>query len=191
MSDETYLYRFFDSTQQLLYVGITQDLTKRRNEHKRTKVWWHEVASESFTKHVTREEAEAAEKSAIRDEQPRYNRAGAIPNNSRRDNERWVYVAGPISSDPIDGTKRAIHASGALMDMGVVPLVPHYSVFANLILDHSYDEWLSLDFKLIARCDGLLRLPGISAGADKEVIFAKSLGIPVFASVEEVQRWAI
>jgi glycine cleavage system pyridoxal-binding protein P len=42
-----------------------------------------------------------------------------------------------------------------------------------------YDDWLEMDLALIPRMDIVLRLPGESAGADKEVATAKQHGIPV------------
>lgn len=43
-SDETYVYRFFDSADRLLYIGATNDLRTRIKAHQRTKPWWPEVA---------------------------------------------------------------------------------------------------------------------------------------------------
>lgn len=40
--------------------------------------------------------------------------------------------------------------------------------------------------RLLARCDGVLRLPGASAGADNDVRIAKERGIPVWHSLDEV-----
>ncbi len=35
-------------------------------------------------------------------------------------------------------------------------------------------------------CDALLRLDGLSKGADAEVRYAKHIGIPVYFSLEEI-----
>lgn len=40
--------------------------------------------------------------------------------------------------------------------------------------------------RLLAKCDGVLRLPGASAGADKDVEIARSRGLPVWTAVEEI-----
>jgi len=46
-----------------------------------------------------------------------------------------------------------------------------------------YEFWLELDNQFIPCCEAVLRLPGESNGADKEVALAKKLGIPVFESI--------
>jgi hypothetical protein len=40
--------------------------------------------------------------------------------------------------------------------------------------------------RLLERCDALLRLPGASRGADMDVARARALGLPVYASVDEL-----
>lgn len=50
----------------------------------------------------------------------------------------------------------------------------------------TFEDWMRIDFELIRRCDGLLRLPGESVGADAEVEHAGKLGLPVFDSVAAV-----
>lgn len=40
--------------------------------------------------------------------------------------------------------------------------------------------------RLLAKCDGVLRLPGASVGADNDVRIAKARGIPVWSAVAEI-----
>ena len=40
--------------------------------------------------------------------------------------------------------------------------------------------------RLIERCDAVLRIPGASRGADLDVACARSLGLPVYTSVDEL-----
>jgi hypothetical protein len=40
--------------------------------------------------------------------------------------------------------------------------------------------------RLLARCDGVLRLPGASVGADQDVAIARERGLPVWSRVEDV-----
>jgi hypothetical protein len=42
--------------------------------------------------------------------------------------------------------------------------------------------------RLLQRCDGVLRLPGESTGADQDVAIARERGIPVYTSLEEIPR---
>jgi len=73
MSELHALYRFFDHDGLLLYVGITNDLGTRLSDHRRDKPWWAEVARVMVAQFESREAVLAAEKVAIRTEQPKYN----------------------------------------------------------------------------------------------------------------------
>lgn len=95
-----------------------------------------------------------------------------------------VYVAGPISSDPLMGTRNAVLAGSALIERGFAPFIPHLSSYWHMISPHPYETWMELDFAWIPTCDVLLRLPGKSAGSDREVALAKSLSIPVYYSLD-------
>lgn len=52
-----------------------------------------------------------------------------------------------------------------------------------------HESWYQMDLVIVAHCDGLLRLPGESVGADLEVAEARRLSLPVFFSVDEVVNW--
>lgn len=67
------LYRMYDAGDELLYVGISRNLVERWRTHRRTVVWWHDVARISYEIHPNRYAAEVAEKAAIRAEHPVYN----------------------------------------------------------------------------------------------------------------------
>ncbi|GJF06569.1 GIY-YIG nuclease family protein [Pseudonocardia sp. D17] len=67
------LYRFFDSSERLLYVGITNDPTRRFEQHRSTKPWWTEVATVRIEQHASRSKALAAERAAIVAEHPIHN----------------------------------------------------------------------------------------------------------------------
>ena len=49
---------------------------------------------------------------------------------------------------------------------------------------------LGIDLEWVSCSDAVLRLPGESAGADREVQHAKSLNIPVYYSIEEAKLFA-
>ena len=44
--------------------------------------------------------------------------------------------------------------------------------------------------RLLQHCDGVLRLPGDSAGADQDVAIARERGIPVYFSIDELPQLA-
>jgi nucleoside 2-deoxyribosyltransferase len=91
-----------------------------------------------------------------------------------------IYLAGPYTKpDPVENTNRMIRIADALLDLGVVPIVPHLTMFWHLVRPRPYDEWLQYDLQVMLRCDAVLRVPGESNGADGEVRVARRLGIPV------------
>jgi predicted GIY-YIG superfamily endonuclease len=73
----TSLYRMYDSSQRLLYVGITSRGPRRWREHMASKAWWDEVATVSVEHFPLRSDAASAEQWAIRNERPLYNVAHA------------------------------------------------------------------------------------------------------------------
>lgn len=69
------LYRFYDHTDVLLYVGISADLPGRMQNHRRKKPWWALVDHIGIEHFDSRKEAMEAEKAAIKTEEPLYNDA--------------------------------------------------------------------------------------------------------------------
>lgn len=69
----TALYRLFDSSGTLLYVGVSVSPEQRWLHHAEHKSWWPKVTRIEFAWHPTRAEALRREADAIRTEKPRYN----------------------------------------------------------------------------------------------------------------------
>lgn len=69
------VYRVFDETDRLLYVGATIDLPARIGEHSRHTDWMAAAARITRTNYPTRDEAATAEHAAIQAEDPMWNRA--------------------------------------------------------------------------------------------------------------------
>jgi predicted GIY-YIG superfamily endonuclease len=67
------LYRFYDRHGTLLYVGLTLDPSARWATHSKEKPWWLKVTDIRIEHFPDRESVEAAEKRAIRAENPRHN----------------------------------------------------------------------------------------------------------------------
>ena len=86
-NDATALYRLYDATGALLYVGITTSLKVRMAQHAADKSWWPEVTRKTVTWCDDRAEAAKAELVAIRAERPLHNISPAAP---------------PLAPDPTD-----------------------------------------------------------------------------------------
>jgi hypothetical protein len=100
-----------------------------------------------------------------------------------------IYVAGPYSNgDKEANTHEAIRVANELADHGFAPYVPHFTHYWDIRHERPYKFWLELDNQFLPCCDALLRIPGLSSGADKEVALAQSLGMPVFYSIDEVVK---
>lgn len=107
----------------------------------------------------------------------------------------WIMIAGPYrsgSSDPAvwaANLRRLNAAAFAVFEKGHVPIVG-----VNLALPvvevagpESYNQIMQpLSLRLTDRCDAVLRIDGVSHGADEEVETLRARGLPVFRSVGEV-----
>jgi len=98
-----------------------------------------------------------------------------------------IYIAGPYTTgDVAVNVHDAYQAANCLADMGFAPFIPHATHFWHMMYPHPYKFWLALDNEFLPFCNAVLRLPGKSNGADKEVELARKLGLPVFTKIEEV-----
>lgn len=70
------VYRFFNSSDELLYLGLTHNIEERWGTHARIQPWWLDVVRREFTWYETRKEAEQVEAAATALEKPRYDRSG-------------------------------------------------------------------------------------------------------------------
>jgi hypothetical protein len=115
---------------------------------------------------------------------------------SVRGHERmWIMVAGPYrsgSSDPAVWAQnlRTLNRSAyAILQKGHVPIIG-----VNLALpviesagQESYGQIMSaLSMSLTERCDAVLRIEGVSQGADDEVETFLARRLSVFRSIEEI-----
>lgn len=100
-----------------------------------------------------------------------------------------VYIAGPYTfPNPEDNVKKHIEKFNELVDLGYCPIAPViHSHYANLKKSRHYDKWMELDKELLKLCNVLYRIPGDSPGAEQEISWATSLGIPIVFNNEELK----
>ncbi len=98
-----------------------------------------------------------------------------------------VYIASPYTiGDVALNVKKQMDVANELIIHGFAPFVPLYSHFQHMAHPRPYQDWIRLDLEWVKVCDCVLRLEGLSKGADGEVNLAKSLNIPVFYSLDEL-----
>jgi len=98
-----------------------------------------------------------------------------------------VYISSPYSQGSTTYNVRlAIDAADILLLAGFAPFVPHLSWGWDIIYPHPWEMWLDWCVAWVPACDCLLRIPGISRGADIEVALARELGIPVYGTINEL-----
>lgn len=99
-----------------------------------------------------------------------------------------VYVAGPITSSGnlLLNVRRALYTGTDLLKRGFAPYVPHLTCYWEIVApeDFTYEDWLGLDVEYLSVCDCLLRLDGVSAGADREAALMRELNKPVYLSLD-------
>lgn len=101
-----------------------------------------------------------------------------------------VFISSPYTlGDTAVNVRRQIDMSHTLMNKGYSPFVPLFSHFQHMIHPRPYEDWMELDFDWLGSCDCILRLPGESSGADREVEHAKKLSLPVFYSLDELESF--
>ncbi len=100
-----------------------------------------------------------------------------------------IYVAGPMlgSGDPYENVHIAVRAADLLRKAGAAVFVPHLNAVWQMIAPA--EGWLEHDLEWLAVCDAVYRIPGDSPGGDTEVEAARTIGIPVFGSLDEAVSW--
>ena len=100
-----------------------------------------------------------------------------------------VYIAGPIGQgDAVkQNVERGVATANELLDLGFYVFAPH--LFTFLGKERDYEFWMEHCFQWLKECTALLRLPGASPGADREIEFAIKGGMKIFYSVESLVKW--
>jgi len=99
-----------------------------------------------------------------------------------------IFIAGPYAKpDPVINTRNAILAAEEVLKRGHIPYIPHLCHLWHLVSPHEEGFWSEYDLKFLPLCHAILRLPGESKGADKEVRIAEEeLFLTVFRDIDEI-----
>lgn len=112
-----------------------------------------------------------------------------------------ILIAGPYRSGTGDdparmaaNLERLEAAAYPLFALGHVPMIGEWAALpilrgagGGMPGSETYDAVMHpTAHRLLAKCDGLLRLPGASTGADNDVRIARERGIPVWFDLSEV-----
>lgn len=96
-----------------------------------------------------------------------------------------IYVAGPLSKgDHNQNVRRAVLVAEALVEAGADVFIPHtHGVLWDMAtaVQHPHEFWMGIDLAILEKCDGLVRVPGESKGADLEVAAMLELNRPVYS----------
>lgn len=92
-----------------------------------------------------------------------------------------LYLAGPYTRpDPVVNTHAACKVGTIIAEQtGWAPMVPHITLLWHAISPQPITFWYDLDLCYIAKCDAVVRLPGLSTGADAELDFAAERHITI------------
>jgi hypothetical protein len=112
-----------------------------------------------------------------------------------------ILIAGPYRSGTNDdpelirqNLERLESVALPLFRLGHIPMIGEWVALPLLHLagsvrpgDAAYEEILyPVAHRLLSKCDAVLRLEGVSKGADEDVRIAKERGLPVYYRLEEV-----
>ena len=101
-----------------------------------------------------------------------------------------VYISGPITQGDRTEHLAAFHrAHRELLRLRLAVINPGLTMQLPFAWDGTltHDDWIDADLPLVAKSDAVLRLRGVSKGADAECDYAAAQGIPVFMAPDNTQ----
>ena len=102
-----------------------------------------------------------------------------------------VFISSPYTvGDQSDNVRVQMDVFKKLYDAGFMPFAPLLFHFQHIVHPMEYESWMEIDFAWLESCDFILRLPGESPGADREVKHAADNGIPIAYSIDELKKLA-
>ena len=107
------------------------------------------------------------------------------PSTRTRDGRRVVFLAAPYSQNPAACIGAVCRVATVMIEStAFTPVVPTLSMLWDTVTPRPYEWWSRVHLDVMQVCDAVLRLPGDSPGADREIEKARSLGIPVLSLSE-------
>lgn len=99
-----------------------------------------------------------------------------------------VYIASAYTNgDVAINVRNVILVADKLVKRGHIPYIPHLTHFWHLLSPKEIEFWYNYDNSFIdhwAEC--ILRLENSSVGADAEVVRARTIGLPIYYTVEAI-----
>lgn len=96
-----------------------------------------------------------------------------------------VYIACPYTVGDVGlNVRTCIDVANKVAERGDLPFAPLLFHFWHIIYPHDYEFWMKQSISWMKECDLCIRLPGESAGADREVELAVANHIPVLSLQE-------
>ncbi len=101
-----------------------------------------------------------------------------------------VFIASPYTlGNKEENVRYAISVARDLRKLGFMTFEPLLYHYVNKQYPESYEHWMGVDSDWLKECDCVLRLPGQSAGADREILTAQRLSIPTFTTIDDLITW--
>lgn len=101
-----------------------------------------------------------------------------------------IFVSGPYTQgDPVVNTRNAILCGEEILKLGHSPYIPHLTHLWHFLCPGPLEQWYKHDLEWLVLCDGVIRLPGHSLGADKECLVATQVDIPIFYGIIEFKEY--
>lgn len=106
-------------------------------------------------------------------------------------NKKTVFIACPYTNENRATVNvnvyRCMYASEEIWNSGFIPfftLLTHF--YEQKYFRHRYEDWMEYTMTWLSKCDIVLRLPGKSSGADREIELAKKLNKKIYYNVKEL-----
>lgn len=91
-----------------------------------------------------------------------------------------IYLASPYSKGDVGANvHNHYRVADYLSNQGFHVKTPLSSHLWHLIIPRPYEFWMEYDFVELEECDAVVRVDGESSGADREVLYATDLGLPI------------